>query len=94
MKSFLFTLKNPQGVPRMKFMLKSEKNDRATSQLSLCGPDFYDIGVCDHSSDYPRSRSPDFGIPSLSDTGLDGRCLLMGSELFTVEEIEVFEIPD
>jgi hypothetical protein len=44
LKSFLFTLKNPQNFPARKFALKAEKKDEAIGCECWWGPCFRDIG--------------------------------------------------
>jgi hypothetical protein len=47
LKSFLFTLKNPQNVPARRFALKADRKDEAIYCWSGCGPHFLDIAVYD-----------------------------------------------
>jgi hypothetical protein len=93
LKSFLFTLKNPQNIPPRKFPLKEEKKHQAIRCNSGWGPCFSDISFFT-SIGYTLS----FGSTYLNDTGLGGEpphnTFLTGREDFSVKEIEVFEITD
>jgi hypothetical protein len=93
LKSFLFTLKNPHNFPARKFALKAEGKDQAIVCDSSSGPQFWDIGVSDNCK--ARTGSWSFiGNSYANDTGLRGETVFTGSSLFTVKEIEVFEIAD
>jgi hypothetical protein len=54
MRSFLFTLKNPHGIPARKFALRAEKKDCAIYCDSTYGPSIgyghgdLDLYVCDN----------------------------------------------
>jgi hypothetical protein len=91
-KSFLFTLKNPHNFPARKFTLKAEKNGETIVCSPSGGPNFCDIQVSDDCDADSNSDASDFGDCYTNDTGVDGRTFFTGSEDFTVEEIEVFEI--
>jgi hypothetical protein len=95
LKSFLFTLKNPHNFPATKFALKAEEKHRAIVCRSDRGPHFRDIcgsGNCNANTDsFPHG----FGRAYANDTGQDPWTFFsasQGSGLFTVKEIEVFEM--
>jgi hypothetical protein len=94
LKSFIFTLANPQGVPARTFALKAEKKDQAIECDASWGPHFCDIVVIDNCNANSRSYTSNFGLSYANDTGLYGGTFLTGSDKFTVKEIEVFEITD
>jgi hypothetical protein len=94
LKSFVFTLKNPHNLPPRIFKRQREKH------AILChgsyGPVFGDghtLSVCDqcHTSNGSYSN---FGTAYANDTGIAGNQVLAGTQNFTVEEIEVFELVD
>jgi hypothetical protein len=94
LKSFIFTLKNPQNVPARKFALKARAVERTIYCSSEYDPNFCDIRVADNCNANTNSSTLDFGGNYTNDTGLDGRTFFTGSEKFQVKEIEVFEITD
>jgi hypothetical protein len=97
-QSFLFTLKNPNGVTPRRFGLKEEMKQFAVYRCDRFGPCFggscwgCDFGVSDPSNDKDKSSTSNFGHIYINDTGRDGKTLLTGSAEFKVKEIEVFEI--
>jgi hypothetical protein len=95
-KSFLFTLKNPQGLPAQKFPLKEEEKRRAINCFPWRGPGFghgCDLFVS-HNCDQNTDSVSSLGETYVNDTGIDGRIFFTGTHNFTVKEIEVFEITD
>jgi hypothetical protein len=95
LKSFIFTLKNPQNVPARRFALKAEEKDEAIYCSSKWGPWFScDIVVSDDCNANTNSCTSDFGYSYTNDTGLDGEEFFTGSKYFQVKEVEVFEITD
>jgi hypothetical protein len=96
LESFLFTLKNPHGIPPTKFRLKAEKKKEAIYCRSSWGPRFGvtdGIYICNRCNE-KASNSASLGDAYANDTGLDGKTVFAGSEIFQVREIEVFEIKD
>jgi hypothetical protein len=87
LKSFLFTLKNPDNFPARRFGLRLEERGDACLCDSRFGPNFYDIGFGDDCS---AGRTWHFGS-LYNDGGLNPECFT-GLSGFTVKEIEVFEI--
>jgi hypothetical protein len=94
LKSFLFTLKNPQNIPARRFTLKEEKKAQAICCNYTCGPYFCDIFVSNNCNANTGSGTYQFGTCYTNDTGLDGDTFFTGSDSFQVKEIEVFEITD
>jgi hypothetical protein len=94
-KSFLFTLKNPHNIPARRFMLKTEIKNQAIGCYSGIGPCFgNDIAVCDNCNASATNYVYLFGSCDNNDTELDSNIVLTGSDIFQVQEIEVFEITD
>jgi hypothetical protein len=93
LKSFLFTLKNPDNFPARKFALKGGQKDKAINCACSWGPHFWDIAVSDNCNADTLS-STYLGLSYANDTGQNGPTLFTGSPHFTVKEIEVFEITD
>jgi hypothetical protein len=91
--SFLFTLENPHDFPATKFALTDDGEGEAIFCRSRRGPCFGDLSVSDNCNASTDS-SGHLGGSYANDTGLDGRTVLTGSCMFTVSEIEVFEITD
>jgi hypothetical protein len=103
--SFLFTLRNPHGVPPRKFALKKEKKRNAIYCSSRCcagfGQSYYggcNILVDDHcntnnnSSAHFGTRWQEYMMAYANDTQF--QYFFTGAREFTVKEIEVFEIKD
>jgi hypothetical protein len=98
--SFLFTLKNPHNLPARKFPLIEEEKEYAIFCNASGGPEFGvgangygDLairGVCNQS----RKSSTALGGAYVNDTGLKWQVMFTGAEVFTVKEIEMFEIAD
>jgi hypothetical protein len=91
-RSFLFTLKNPDGIRPRKFDLKSNKRRNAIACGAAWGPYFCDIGVSDRCNANSDSFADLLGTHYGSNIGSDMMTFLTGSRHFTVQEIEVFEI--
>jgi hypothetical protein len=90
--SFLFALKNPHNFPARTFALKADMKDYAIGCKSSGGPWFNGLcvsGNCNTNDSWSR-----IDLSYTNDTGLDGTHVLTGSRMFTVKEIEVFEIAD
>jgi hypothetical protein len=97
LRSFLFTLRNPHGVPPRKFALRAEKKQFAISCKSTRSPVFPGCIVvsdnCNANSDsYTHIGTRWSDRVYSNDT--DFEYFLTGAEEFTVKEIEVFEIAD
>jgi hypothetical protein len=95
MRSFLFTLRNPHGVPPRKFALREEKKGKAISCESDWGPRFYSgIGVSDNCNtnrdSYTLIGTRWNDRSYVNDTRFE--YFLTGDYRFTVKEIEIFEI--
>jgi hypothetical protein len=103
LRSFLFTLRNPHGVPPRKFALKEEKKQYAIYCFSShcavfgCAGDYgCDFLVWDNCN---KNRNSCTRIGTnwsyrvyANDTAF--KYFLTGAEKFTVKEMEVFEIAD
>jgi hypothetical protein len=74
LKSFLFTLKNPQKSPARRFALKTEKKLTAMCCVSDFGPEFCDIVAADTCT-ANTANSIDFGNHSRNDIGVTGRAI-------------------
>jgi hypothetical protein len=105
LRSFLFTLKNPNNVAAKRFHINPEKRTRAIFCRADWGPNFWDIAVCHQSNVASLSYGRHFGSTYVNDTGLGGdsgddrfftgvNTFFTGSKTFQVREIEVFEISD
>jgi hypothetical protein len=98
LRSFLFTLRNPHGVPPRKFALKKEKKWSAIGCDSRCCAIFgdCDIGISDNCN--TTTSITRIGTRWGSDTTYANdtqfREFFTGAFEFTVKEIEVFEIQD
>jgi hypothetical protein len=98
LRSFLFTLRNPHGVPPRRFVLREEKKKKAIWCKSERCPGFgngCDICVYDNCNANKANYTHigtlwDCDSTYMNDTNF--RELLTGAERFTVKEIEVFEI--
>jgi hypothetical protein len=97
LRSFLFTLRNPHGVPPRKFALMAEWKQGAIRCNSALGPAFGNgIFVFDNCN-ANRDSFTRFGTRwrnrvYANDTAFEH--FLTSAEKFTVKEIEVFEIAD
>jgi hypothetical protein len=96
LRSFLFTLRNPHGVPPRKFALKAERKHEAICCNSACGPGFGDwcIFVCNNCNKNTGCHTFYFGETYESVGGREEKEFLTGAVRFTVKEIEVFNIVD
>jgi hypothetical protein len=100
LRSFVFTLRNPHGVPPRKFALKAERKQFAIYGNATCcaafGGDDCDIYVKDNCNanrdSYTASGTHWSDSAYASDTAFED--FLTGADYFTVKEIEVFEIAD
>jgi hypothetical protein len=93
LKSFLFTLKNPHGLPARRFTLKPERKGMAVSGYARYGPMFGDDLYADYSvAGVSQTVTSHLGQVYTNDTGLAGDTLLTGAAVTQVKEIEVFEI--
>jgi hypothetical protein len=99
LRSFLFTLRNPHGVPPRTFALKAEKKQNAIYCNSAYGPRFgggsgADIYVSDNCNtnrdSYTRIGTHWSDSKYANDTAFE--YFFTGAEKFTVKEIKVFEI--
>jgi hypothetical protein len=94
-RSFLFTIKNPHGIPPRTFRIRPERKDHAIWCGKVRGPSFggkSDLYVCDRCNQFNSSKTSGFGDTYENDTGVEGSVLFTGSDCFRVKEIEVFEI--
>jgi hypothetical protein len=94
LKCFIFTLKNPHGMPAKRFALKAEMKYHAIDSNPEYGPSFgWDIHVSDHCN--ANAASPTYlGAVYTNDPGLGWATVSTGSLNFQVREIEVFEITE
>jgi hypothetical protein len=97
--SFLFTLRNPHGVPPRKFALKAEWKQYAIKCNPTWCPTFGyydDIAVSDNCNanrnSFTRIGTRWSNSAYANNTTFED--FLTGAESFTVKEIEVFEIAD
>jgi hypothetical protein len=92
LKSFLFTIKNPHNLaPRI---FKQQNQAYTIYPNGAYGPTFghgHDLHVCDecHSSTGSYARP---GYAYADDSGISEFLVFTGTQNFTVEEIEVFEV--
>jgi hypothetical protein len=88
LRSFLFTPRNPGGLPLRKFAIPQSvvARDRAFGNLCIFGSD--------NSNASTDSYTYDFGRTHDSASGEWEEDFLTGAEDFIVKEIEVFEIAD
>jgi hypothetical protein len=103
LRSFLFTLRNPHGVPPRKFALKKERKESAIYCYSRCcaGFGYYNYYGCEirvSNNCNNRNNYTHIGTRWGSNTTYANDTqfgdFFTGAELFTVKEIEVFEIED
>jgi hypothetical protein len=94
LRSFLFTLKNPHGVPPRKFALKADKKQYAIDCRSTEGPDFgsNDMVVLDNCNMRSCSYTHGDGCDRRYERDTAFKYVFTGAQYFTVKEIEVFEI--
>jgi hypothetical protein len=97
LRSFLFTLTNPHGIPSRKFALKEHKKEFAIGcDLECCALFGAEITVGDNcntnseSGTYIGTNWKDDDCMYAND--VDFKYFLTGAKDFTVKEIEVFEI--
>jgi hypothetical protein len=94
LRTFLFALRNPRGIPSRTFTLKAGKQQSAVYCTSTCCAAFGDIFVHNDYNKNSHIRTGNWRSNSASanDTACEG--FLRGAEWFTVKEIEAFEIAD
>jgi hypothetical protein len=93
-RSFLFTVRNPHGVPPRIFRLKQKRCRWAIDCDADWGPSFCDLAVGSGCSlDLVNATGP-FGNSYTNDTGFAASKFFTGASNFRVEEIQVFEITD
>jgi hypothetical protein len=93
LKSFLFTLKNPNKIPARIFALMEGEKQKAICCDSSEGPVFgcnSDLYVHDQCNKNVNSHTKLHCYTN--DTRLDPKKVFTGSNFFQVKEIEVFEI--
>jgi hypothetical protein len=93
LKSFLFTLKNPNNIPARIFALMEGEKQKAICCDSSEGPVFgcnSDIYVSDHCNKNFTNFTDLHRY--INDTGLDSNIVFTGSNCFQVAEIEIFEM--
>jgi hypothetical protein len=94
-RSFLFTLRNPHGVPPRRLALKKEKKERAIYCCARKSAGFaWDILVCDscHTNGRSYTRIGTNYKNNEYANNVDFEHFFTGAINFTVKEIEVFEI--
>jgi hypothetical protein len=92
LSSFVFTIKNPHNLRPQIF--KQQQVRQAIGDYGDHGPVFAgtcDLVVADHYQSANRNWS-NLGGVYRNDTGIDGDGVLTGAHLFTVKEIEVFQV--
>jgi hypothetical protein len=95
LRSFLFTLRNPRGVPPRKFALRVEKKQYAIWCESGYGPIFGDSCIqVSNNCNNTDSHTLHFGSTNDNVSGGKEVDFLTGAAYFRVKEIEVFEIAD
>jgi hypothetical protein len=93
LRSFLFTLRNPHNSQATRFGLRREAMYHAIECNAALGPCFCGIRVANHCNANFYSRA--FLSSSwVNNTGLDENMIFTNLRVFTVKEIEVFEILD
>jgi hypothetical protein len=92
LKSFLFTLKNPESFAPQTCALKADKKHEAIYCNPERGPYFCDIHISENCSASPSNHTSGFGLRYTNHTGREGKTFFAGSEYFQVWEIEFFEI--
>jgi hypothetical protein len=80
-------------LPPQQFELIPDQRSAAIKVSSRLGPCFGDLVVCD-GCNANASNTLSFGPTYANASGIEGRLLLTGRETFTVDEIEVFSLPD
>jgi hypothetical protein len=97
LRSFLFTLRNPHGVPPRKFALRAEERQKAIYCDATCcavfgtGCDMYVYDNCSANRNSRTCTATHWGDRVYANDTTFGD-FLTGTEKFTVKEIEVFEI--
>jgi hypothetical protein len=90
LRGFLFSLKNPHGLPAKRFPLIPELSYVAIDCEADRGPSFgsNDLSVYENAT----GSSASFGTAYKNDTEIAGSAFFTGSANFQIKEIEVFEI--
>jgi hypothetical protein len=95
LRSFLFTLKNPHGIPARRFPLKFGEHHNAIDCDRRFGPIFgVDVYVFDQCNMNADNHADFFGDSYANDNELEGMTVFACLGGFTVKEIEVFEVTD
>jgi archaellum component FlaC len=96
LRSFLFTLRNPHGVPSRKFALKADEKHQAIFCASNEGPHFgsNDMFVNANCNTNRNSFTQLAGCVCKYESDTAFEHFFTGAQEFTVKEIEVFEIAD
>jgi hypothetical protein len=98
LRSFLFTLRNPHGVPPRKFALKKEKKKFAiycdSARCAIFGNEIVVWDNCNTNSESVTGIGTNWkdDDDEVYANDVDFEYFLTGAEEFTVKEIEVFEI--
>jgi hypothetical protein len=91
---FIFTLKNPQGIPARRFALRSEEKGRELWSDLPRGPCFgHDIYIDDSCNTHTKNWTQ-VSMCYVNDTELSSNTVFTSSLYPQVKEIEVFEIID
>jgi hypothetical protein len=90
LRSFVFTLVDPHGMPPRKFQLIPSEQKRAIDCSRTVGPTFSSDVTVPGSCD--RRSSTELGRSSANDTGPSGTLVFTGSPDFDVNKVEVFAI--
>jgi hypothetical protein len=93
MNSFLFTIRNPYGIPPTIFPIRPEEKAKAISYGPSDAFNFgeYDISV--FGNGHQRvSFTTGFGRCYQNTTGIEGSCVFTGSYSFIIQEIEMFQV--
>jgi hypothetical protein len=94
LRSFLFTLKNPQNTPSHKFPLKPDKKFQAICCNEDWCPCFTDIGVYNHSDVNVSSYATGLGTTDANLVKVSPKMVFTSLGHFQVSEVEVFEITE
>jgi hypothetical protein len=90
-RTFLFTLNNPSGVPPRKFALRREKKSEAIHCCPKSGPVFGGgcITITHKGNETTNNNTDGFGV-----NGGEEDKVLTGARNFRVKKAEVFELTD
>jgi hypothetical protein len=93
LKTFIFSIINPNDYPPTKFYMKPDKGECAICCDIRWGPSFCGgFAIADQCDRNLRNECGNFGIVYENNTGLASSTFLTGSDYFIVKEIEVFEV--